>query len=71
MAGLSKAVQRHRTFVSNRTILAVTVTALLVAAVVAELFIRAVATLGAMILTLLRILLEVQLAISQNSRWYD
>ncbi|MBM5821035.1 DUF2721 domain-containing protein [Cyanobium sp. N.Huapi 1H5] len=78
------AVQRRRTFLINRAILAVTVTALLVAAVVAVLFISAVAALdvtaivvplfvtamGAMIVGLLLFLLEVQLAISQNPRRY-
>ncbi|WP_443081917.1 DUF2721 domain-containing protein [Synechococcus sp. BA-132 BA5] len=78
------AVQRRRTFLINRAILAVTVTALLVAAVVAVLFISAVAALdvtaivvplfvaamGAMIVGLLLFLVEVQLAISQNPRRY-
>ncbi len=78
------AVQRRRTFLINRAILAVTITALLVAAVVAVLFISAVAALdvtaivvplfvgamGAMIVGLLLFLLEVQLAISQNPRRY-
>jgi ABC-type multidrug transport system fused ATPase/permease subunit len=78
------AVQRRRTFLINRAILAVTVTALLVAAVVAVLFISAVAALdvaaivvplfvaamGAMIVGLLLFLLEVQLAIRQNPRRY-
>ncbi len=78
------AVQRRRTFLINRAILAVTVTALLVAAVVAVLFISAVAALdvtaivvplfvaamGAMIVGLLLFLMEVQLAISQNPRRY-
>jgi hypothetical protein len=78
------AVQRRRTFLINRAILAVTVTALLVAAVVAVLFISAVAALdvtaivvplfvaamGTMIVGLLLFLLEVQLAISQNPRRY-
>lgn len=77
-------VQRRRTFLINRAILAVTVTALLVAAVVAVLFISAVAALdvtaivvplfvtamGAMIVGLLLFLLEVQLAIRQNPRRY-
>lgn len=77
-------VQRRRTFLINRAILAVTVTALLVAAVVAVLFISAVAALdvtaivvplfvaamGAMIVGLLLFLMEVQLAISQNPRRY-
>ncbi len=77
-------VQRRRTFLINRAILAVTITALLVAAVVAVLFISAVAALdvtaivvplfvaamGAMIVGLLLFLLEVQLAISQNPRRY-
>lgn len=78
------AVQRRRTFLINRAILAVTITALLVAAVVAVLFISAVAALdvtaivvplfvaamGTMIVGLLLFLLEVQLAISQNPRRY-
>jgi hypothetical protein len=78
------AVQRRRTFLINRAILAVTITALLVAAVVAVLFISAVAALdvagivvplfvaamGAMIIGLLLFLLEVQLAIRQNPRRY-
>lgn len=78
------AVQRRRTFLINRAILAVTITALLVAAVVAVLFISAVAALdvtaivvplfvaamGAMIVGLLLFLVEVQLAISQNPRRY-
>ncbi len=78
------AVQRRRTFLINRAILTVTLTALLVAAVVAVLFISAVAALdvtaivvplfvaamGAMIVGLLLFLLEVQLAISQNPRRY-
>ena len=78
------SVQRRRTFLINRAILAVTVTALLVAAVVAVLFISAVAALdvtaivvplfvaamGAMIVGLLLFLVEVQLAISQNPRRY-
>ncbi|WP_216902838.1 DUF2721 domain-containing protein [Synechococcus sp. CCY 9618] len=77
-------VQRRRTFLINRAILAVTLTALLVAAVVAVLFISAVAALdvaaivvplfvtamGAMIVGLLLFLLEVQLAIRQNPRRY-
>jgi ABC-type multidrug transport system fused ATPase/permease subunit len=77
-------VQRRRTFLINRAILTVTLTALLVAAVVAVLFISAVAALdvtaivvplfvaamGAMIVGLLLFLLEVQLAISQNPRRY-
>jgi len=77
-------VQRRRTFLINRAILTVTVTALLVAAVVAVLFISAVAALdvtaivvplfvaamGAMIVGLLLFLLEVQLAIRQNPRRY-
>lgn len=77
-------VQRRRTFLINRAILAVTVTALLVAAVVAVLFISAVAALdvtaivvplfvvamAAMIVGLLLFLLEVQLAIRQNPRRY-
>ncbi len=77
-------VQRRRTFLINRAILSVTVTALLVAAVVGVLFISAVAALdvtaivvplfvmamGAMIIGLLLFLLEVQLAISQNPRRY-
>jgi len=77
-------VQRRRTFLINRAILAVTVTALLVAAVVAVLFISAVAALDvtaivvplfvaamvAMIAGLLLFLLEVQLAIRQNPRRY-
>ncbi len=77
-------VQRRRTFLINRAILAVTVTALMVAAVVAVLFISAVAALdvtaivvplfvaamGAMIVGLVLFLLEVQLAISQNPRRY-
>jgi len=79
------AVQRRRTFLINRAILAVTITALLVAAVVAVLFISAVAALdvtaivvplfvaamGSMIVGLLLFLLEVQLAISQNPRRYE
>jgi hypothetical protein len=77
-------VQRRRTFLINRAILAVTVTALLVAAVVAVLFISAVAALDvtaivvplfvaamvAMIAGLLLFLLEVQLAIRQKPRRY-
>ncbi|KEF43413.1 MAG: histidine kinase [Cyanobium sp. CACIAM 14] len=77
-------VQRRRTFLINRAILSVTLTALLVAAVVAVLFISAVAALdvativvplfvaamGAMIVGLLLFLLEVQLAIRQNPRRY-
>lgn len=79
------AVQRRRTLLINRAILAVTITALLVAAVVAVLFISAVAALdvtaivvplfvaamGSMIVGLLLFLLEVQLAISQNPRRYE
>lgn len=77
-------VQRRRTFLINRAILFTTVTALLVAGVVAVMFISAVAALDlaaivvpvfvlamiALIVGLVLFLLEVQLAIRQNPRRY-
>ena len=77
-------VQRRRTFLINRAILCTGITALLVAAVVAVLFISAVAALDLavivvpvfvlamafLILGLVFFLLEVQLAIRQNPQRY-
>lgn len=77
-------VQRRRTFLINRAILCTGITALLVAGVVAVLFISAVASLDLavivvpifvlamvfLILGLVFFLLEVQLAIRQNPRRY-
>jgi hypothetical protein len=80
----SLRVQRRRTFFINRAILCTGVTALLVAGVVAVLFISAVADLDlavivvpvfvlamlSLIAGLVMFLLEVQLAIRQNPRRY-
>jgi hypothetical protein len=77
-------VQKRRTFLINRAILCTTITALLVAGVIAVLFISAVAAvdlaaivvpvfvlaMGSLIVGLVMFLIEVQVAISQNPRRY-